>query len=183
VAQSEALQGRHEGVRILLRAIEDRVDLYGVTDWSIQELRELAVSLGSYALLAQRLEALIITVEDDEPLPPKLPSTLTPTTVGKLWTGAVVGPAYSLLLRVPDILDRAGGVYLSDVIGEQRAAAINERLRRGRPDGGRVRITSTGTVISRRDGDSPWYVVGSVAADEWFPARTATTGRVQSLVL
>ena len=84
---------------------------------------------------------------------------------GALWTKGEVGPAYSLLLRVPDVLDRANGVYLSQIIGVEAAAAVNARLLRGRPDGGRVRITPSGVVVSRRNADSPWFVVGSVAAD------------------
>jgi hypothetical protein len=74
-----------------------------------------------------------------------------------------------LLVRVPDVLDRSAGLFLSQIIGQAKAARVNARLRKGRPDGGRIRIVTDGTVVSRRDAQSAWFVVGHVAPDEWFP--------------
>jgi hypothetical protein len=183
VARAEVVQGRLPAARALLRAVEDRVDGEGATDWSVPDLLNLTADLNVHTLLVQRIETLIAGLEDDVPPAPALASSPAPATVGKLWSEAAFGPSYSLLLRVADVLDRTAGVYLSDVIGEERAAVVNGRLLRGRPDGGRVRITPSGTVISRRDSDSPWFVVGSVAADEWFPADAAMMSRSQSFAV
>ena len=81
---------------------------------------------------------------------------------------------YSLLLRIPDVLDRGNGVYLSQFIGRERGAKVHSRLLGGRPDGGRIRSTPDGTVVSRRNARSCWFVVGAVSPEEWFPADPAS---------
>ena len=75
-----------------------------------------------------------------------------------------------MLQRVLDPVDRVNGRYPSQVIGPDEAAAVHQRRLRGRPDGGRVRITPNGTVVSRRDATSSWLIVGNVTAREWSPA-------------
>jgi hypothetical protein len=173
LARAEALQGRHSAAQQLLDEIHSFMNRCGTRDWSAEELKELNQRLSNSPLLAQRLELLIDGLPAGPPLAPAIKTGPEPA-IGTLWSGRDLGPAYSLLLRVPDVLDRANGIYLSQLIGPEQAAEVNARLLKGRPDGGRIRITSTGIVVSRRDPDSPWFVVGHVAADEWFPAeRTA----------
>jgi hypothetical protein len=98
-----------------------------------------------------------------------VPATATATLQrGALWLAPVTGATYSLLVRVSDVVDRSSGVFLSQVIGREAARRVNADLRIGRPDGGRIRVTPGGVVVSRRDPVSPWFVVGAVTPGSWF---------------
>lgn len=174
IARTEAMAGRLDGSTVLHEHVLARLDDAYTLDWTLDEVLELSRSLGRHQLLVRRLEQLVTDLREGMPRAPQL--TGNPTTdVGDLWDGASLGPAYSLLVRVPDVLDRRSGLFLSQVIGREAAEDVNGRLRAGRPDGGRIRIAGDGTVVSRRDASSPWFVVGHVAPQEWYPAERLLT--------
>ena len=169
LARAETLQSRPSAARELLDEVHSFMNRFGSRDWSTHEVDELAGRLSNHSLLAQRLELLVEGLPSGMPTAPAIETGPT-VPAGTLWTKGEIGPPYSLLLRGLDVLDRVNGIYLSQLIGTERAAEVNARLLKGRPDGGRIRITPSGVVVSRRNADAPWFVVGSVEAHEWFPA-------------
>lgn len=172
IARGEALAGRIGPARALHDAVREALETDFRVDWSLEQMSTLAVDLRRFPQLAQRLAVYIRDVREGEPRAPVIVPGI-PKQVGDIWTGLQPGPAYSLLVRVPDVLDRASGIFLSQVIGPAAAEQVNQRLLLGRPDGGRIRVSDDGTVISRRDANSPWFVVGQVSAEEWFLAEAA----------
>lgn len=171
LARVEALHGRASAARSLLAEVDAHVSRVGIVDWSEPEVSALASQLADHPLLSLRVRSLIIAISEQAPSAPILEVGET-APVGKLWGDGPLSPTYTLLLRIPDVFDRANGTYLSQVVGADRAALVNARLRNGRPDGGRIRVAADGTVVSRRDAVSSWFTVGTVTADEWFPAES-----------
>jgi hypothetical protein len=169
IARTEALAGRVAAAQALHEIVRSRLESEDTVDWGLADVLDLAGVLHPFTLLSHRLERMVEDMREGEPLAPLL-SPGHEAAIGRIWTGKDLGPAYSLLVRVPDVLDRRSGVFLSQIIGPAAAESVNERLRIGRPDGGRIRIVEDGTVVSRRDPSSPWFVVGHVSLDEWFPA-------------
>ena len=173
LATQEVLAGRLVPARAHLDRVECWLMDVGASALSSADLDDIADGLAVHPVVAQRVASLADTVKGTIAAAPLLPTVSEAggqERLGELWRGGEVGRAYSLLLRVPDLLDRVNGRYLSQVIGAEQAAAVHGRLLQGRPDGGRVRITPDGTVVSRRDASSSWFVVGKVTAQEWFPA-------------
>lgn len=182
IARTEAMAGRLDGATRLHERVLARLDDAYTLDWTLDEVLDLSRSLGRDLMLALRLEQLVTDLREGTPRAPQLMGNPT-TEVGALWDGDTLGPAYSLLVRVPDVLDRRSGLFLSQVIGRSAAEEVNQRLRAGRPDGGRIRIAGDGTVLSRRDASSPWFVVGHVSPHEWYPAEQVldrSAGRMTS---
>ncbi len=167
VARTEALAGRAAPAVALHELVRSAFEEDLKVDWTLEEVTSLVLRLQQFPLLAHRLSEMVNTLRHGEPLAPQI-SSGQEREVGSLWREAHLGPTYSLLVRMPDVLDRRSGVFLSQVIGPDAARSVNERLRQGRPDGGRIRVAEDGTVISRRDPSSPWFVVGQVRAHEWF---------------
>jgi hypothetical protein len=167
IARSEVVAGRFPAARALHSAVRSALDDTMKVDWTAREVRALRDELAEFLPLARRLDALLNDHASDTPQ--LVVAGRGPAQIGTLWTGPYLSAVYSLLVRVPDVLDRRSGLFLSQVIGPAAAASINRQLREGRPDGGRIRVADDGTVISRRDPMSPWFVVGRVTPDEWFP--------------
>lgn len=172
MARSEAMAGRTDAARDLHARVRTALDGEFRVDWTLDEVDTLAAELRAYPHLARRLAVYVEDLRAGEPRTPAIePGPVR--EIGHVWTRSTHGATYSLLVRVQDVLDRRSGIYLSQVIGPEAARRVNERLRLGRPDGGRIRVLEDGTVISRRDPEAPWFVVGQVASVEWFPAETA----------
>lgn len=79
--------------------------------------------------------------------------------------GFFIPQAYTLHVN-GRIEDRASGTVLQD-INPEAARAISDALGAQMPNGGRLRVTTTGDIAHFVDGE--WRVVGHVKAAMWFP--------------
>jgi hypothetical protein len=168
LARTEAFAGRIGAAQALHDMLRRGIENQDALDWNIEGVKDLAARLQRFPLLSHRLEQLVDGLGETDPRA-RVQRIEPRAEIGTIWTGSDPGPSYSLLVRVPDVLDRRTGIFLSQLIGPAAARTVNEQLRVGRPDGGRIRVTDNGTVVSRRDGVSPWFVVGYVYPDAWFP--------------
>jgi len=80
--------------------------------------------------------------------------------------GFFTGHTYTLRLN-GTIEDRDSGDTLSQV-NPGSAKKVGKRLKEVIPNGGRLRVTTTGTIARYQDGE--WVAASEVAPDEWFPA-------------
>lgn len=80
-------------------------------------------------------------------------------------SGFFTGYSYTLRLN-GTIEDRDTGDTLAQV-NPKNARAVGKRMKATVPNGGRLRVTTTGTVAAYRDGR--WVPVAEVTSNEWFP--------------
>ncbi len=166
VARTEAQAGRLDAARALNARVRELV-LARTLDLSQEELALIVEGLRAHPAARHRLRTG--TPAGRVPsrslaVAPRVPD------LGQLWPSPVGGKSFSLLLRMDDVLDRSSGLFLSQVIGAERATQVVRRLRQVRPDGGRLRLASDGVLVSRMPDSDHHFVVGQVGPDEWFPA-------------
>ncbi len=82
-------------------------------------------------------------------------------------TGFFVGHSYTLRLN-GTIEDRETGDTLAQV-NPASAKKVGKKLKAVIPNGGRLRVTTSGTVALHLNGE--WIAVAQVRPDEWFPGQ------------
>jgi hypothetical protein len=82
-------------------------------------------------------------------------------------TGFFVGHSYTLRLN-GTIEDRETGDTLAQV-NPGSAKKLGKKLKELIPNGGRLRVTTTGTVARYQDGE--WVTVMRISPDQWFPGQ------------
>jgi hypothetical protein len=85
-------------------------------------------------------------------------------SVGDPYTGSLLPQKYTLKLD-GSIIDRREGLELSNKLGE-KAIEIGKSLLKNHPTGGRLRLSSDGTIVGYQDEE--WVVIGSVDLTDWF---------------
>jgi hypothetical protein len=85
----------------------------------------------------------------------------------KKLTGFFIGHSYTLRLN-GTIEDRETGDTLAQV-NPGSAKRVGKKLKELIPNGGRLRVTTTGTVARYQDGE--WVGVTEVLPEEWFPGQ------------
>jgi len=85
-------------------------------------------------------------------------------SVGDPYTGSLVPHKYTLKLD-GSIIDRREGLELIKVIGD-KAKEIGKLLLKNHPTGGRLRLSSDGTVVGYQDEE--WVVIGLIDLKNWF---------------
>jgi hypothetical protein len=81
-------------------------------------------------------------------------------------SGFFVGHSYTLRLN-GTVEDRETGDTLAQV-NPGSARKIGKKLKELMPNGGRLRVTTTGTVARYQDGE--WVAMTQISPDDWFPA-------------
>jgi hypothetical protein len=81
-------------------------------------------------------------------------------------SGFFVGHSYTLRLN-GTVEDRETGDTLAQV-NPGSARKIGKKLKELIPNGGRLRVTTTGTVARYQDGE--WVAMMQISPDDWFPA-------------
>lgn len=84
--------------------------------------------------------------------------------IGDAFTGSLLPQKYTLKLD-GNILDRRSGTELKEKLGE-RAISVGRSLLQIHPTGGRLRLSSDGTVVGYVEEN--WVVVGHVEFSDWF---------------
>ena len=92
--------------------------------------------------------------------------TTAPNTTARL-AGFFTGHTYTLRLN-GTIEDRDTGDTLSQ-INPGNAKKVGKKLKELIPNGGRLRVTTTGTIARYQDGE--WVAVAEVRPEEWFPGQ------------
>jgi len=85
-------------------------------------------------------------------------------SIGDPYTGSLLPQKYTLRLD-GTIIDRREGTELKEKLGE-RAISIGQSLLERHPTGGRLRLSSDGTVVGYEDEE--WVVIGSIDLSNWF---------------
>jgi hypothetical protein len=85
-------------------------------------------------------------------------------SIGDPYTGSLLPQKYTLKLD-GTIIDRREGIELREKLGE-RAISIGQLLLENHPTGGRLRLSSDGTVVGYEDEE--WIVIGSIDLSNWF---------------
>ena len=85
-------------------------------------------------------------------------------SIGDPYTGSLLPQKYTLRLD-GTIIDRREGIELKEKLGE-RAIEIGQSLLERHPTGGRLRLSSDGTVVGYEDEE--WVVIGSIDLSNWF---------------
>jgi len=84
--------------------------------------------------------------------------------VGDPYTGSLLPQKYTLKLD-GTIIDRREGLELQEKLGE-KAIDIGKSLLKNHPTGGRLRLSSDGTIVGYQDEE--WVVIGSIDLSSWF---------------
>ncbi len=92
--------------------------------------------------------------------------TSAPNTTARL-AGFFTGHTYTLRLN-GTVEDRDSGDTLSQV-NPASAKKVGKKLKELIPNGGRLRVTTTGTIARYQDGE--WVAVSAVRPEEWFPGQ------------
>jgi hypothetical protein len=85
-------------------------------------------------------------------------------SIGDPYTGSLLPQKYTLKLD-GSIIDRREGLELSKKIG-QKALQVGKYLLGNHPTGGRLRLSSDGTVVGYQDEE--WIVIGKIDLENWF---------------
>jgi hypothetical protein len=84
--------------------------------------------------------------------------------VGDPFTGSLLPQKYTLKLD-GTIIDRREGLELKEKLGD-KAIEIGKSLLKNHPTGGRLRLSSDGTIVGYQDEE--WVVIGSIDLSSWF---------------
>lgn len=85
-------------------------------------------------------------------------------SIGDPYTGSLLPQKYTLKLD-GSIIDRREGLELRKKLGD-KAIEIGKYLLDNHPTGGRLRLSSDGTVVGYQDEE--WIVIGSIDLENWF---------------
>lgn len=111
-----------------------------------------------------------------KPDPPSAPGTLARHDVapGAKWPHGPGPHTYTLVAQRRDVRDRATVRWLSEVIGDEEAGQVADRLLAHRPEGGVIRVDGHGDVTTQRRNGGGRFYLGRVGAAEWFPEFVAS---------
>jgi len=131
----------------------------------IKELRkqeqELKVIL-SEAHTVSESKTMEVMIKEEMEI--KVPSDSFKHNVGDAYTGSLMPHKYTLKLD-GSIIDRREKLELNKIIGD-KAKEIGKSLLENHPTGGRLRLSSDGTVVGYQNEE--WVVIGMIDLKNWF---------------
>jgi hypothetical protein len=161
---NEILQKEHFSPDELLQT-SGYVGAYVTQLNEIQELRKQEQELEEVMLEAHiASETAIMEVLMKEEMEIKVLSESFKHSVGDPYTGSLMPHKYTLKLD-GSIIDRREKLELVKIIGD-KAKEIGKSLLENHPTGGRLRLSSDGTVVGYQNEE--WIVIGIVDLKNWF---------------
>jgi hypothetical protein len=88
---------------------------------------------------------------------------------GQPWPYGAGEYSYSLRPTAEDVYEYETSIWLSDLIGKDKARQVFKRLAKNRPEGGTIRVDADGDVSTQRKSGGGRFYLGRVADHEWFP--------------